>query len=109
MSAIKLFDATVTVTQAGQGQNVEGVVVKRAGFAASIIAAAVAGTTPTFDVTIEHSPDNANWFPLTPAFTQITANGVQSIVIAGPVHRHLRSNIVVGGASPTAALTVFVE
>lgn len=109
MSAIKLFDATVTVSQAGTGQNVEGVVVKRAGFAASIIAAAVAGTTPTFDVTIEHSPNNVNWFPLTPAFTQITANSAQSIAIPGPVHRHLRANIVVGGAGPTAALTLFVE
>jgi len=71
-----------------------------------------AGSSPTLDVTLEYSWDNATWVATTFAFTQVTtstnSNEVKlfSTAAYGP---YLRVKVVVGGtSSPSYDITVKV-
>lgn len=71
---------------------------------------AVSGTTPTLNVKIQHSPDNATWVDLpNGAFPQKTAAGLSELAIKG-FDRYIRAVHDVGGTSPSftaAILAVF--
>ncbi len=57
---------------------------------------AVGGTSPTLDVTIQHSPDNSTWATLGTAFTQKVGAGTERKILTG-VDRFVRAHCVVGG------------
>lgn len=57
---------------------------------------AVAGTTPTLNVAVQHSIDGVNWTDLI-TFTQATGAVVQMPAAATLVNRRLRVNWTIGG------------
>jgi len=68
-----------------------------------LLVSAASGTLPTLDITIEHSPDGTNWYPL---FTipQITAALTQAYHVLGsadPFGQYLRGKYTVGGSGPS--------
>lgn len=74
-----------------------------------LIATTVSGTTPTFDVKIEHSKDGVNFYDLK-SFTQITANGKELIALTAQEQPmdNIRVDVVVTGTDPLADLVVSV-
>ena len=75
------------------------------GFGAVIVATSVTGTSPTFDMKIQHSHDGTNWFDLT-TFTQITTASSEFKAITGEVLKYIRYSLVAGGTTPSANLEV---
>lgn len=74
------------------------------GFIATATAASVGGTNPTFDLKIEHSHDDVDFYDLV-SFTQITVDSTELKVIAANVMKFVRFDLIVGGTdTPTADL-----
>ncbi len=74
-----------------------------------LIATNVSGTTPTFDVKVEHSKDGVNFYDLK-SFTQITANGKELLALTAQEQPmdNVRVDVVVTGTTPLADLVVSV-
>ena len=98
----ELLNATSTVSVTGASVTM---IDNREGFIATITAATVGGTTPTFDAVIEHSDDGVNWYNLT-TFTQITVDSTEVKVITSDVLEFIRYDLVVTGTTPTADLVI---
>ena len=109
MPARQLYSATaVTTTESGTAVDIGDQVTEHAGYRATVIASSFSGT-PTFDLVVEDSPDGTNWFTRA-TFTQLTANGSESIAVSGPVHAgHVRITNTVGGGTPSGDFVVYVE
>lgn len=65
------------------------------------------GTTPTLDVTLEHSPDGSTWSTLG-TFAQKTAVSSEQKVF-GPCHRYVRVKHAITGTGPLFRYTVSGE
>ena len=110
MSARLIFSKVVTATENGVLKDLGAAIQAADGLRATLILSAIGGTSPTFDVTIEDSPGDAVPTVFTRGtFAQLTANGSESIAIAGAVHSKMRARVVAGGTSPTAQVDVWVE
>ena len=68
---------------------------------------AIAGTTPTITVAVEHSPNGTQWSPLG-AFAAATAVGTQRLVRSG-LDRYVRATWTVGGTTPAVTFSVTGE
>ena len=75
------------------------------GFFVSLEATGVGGTTPTFDIAIEHSQDGTSWYALT-SFTQVIADATELKTLTGHVMEYVRYTLTVTGTAPTAILDV---
>lgn len=108
-----LIARDTVVTATGAEDSILVPIMSGLGLALSIEAESVSGTSPTFDVTIQQSPDDmsipdasAVWYTLV-AFTQVTTATTELKTVTTPRFERLRANVTVGGtASPTATLTV---
>ncbi|MFC9088993.1 hypothetical protein [Nocardiopsis dassonvillei] len=69
------------------------------GGVASLHVTAASGTTPTLDVKLQHSVDDAVWVDLA-SFTQATAATSERITVAGTVERYTRASWTIAGTSP---------
>ena len=70
------------------------------GFGAIVVCTSVSGTSPTFDIKVQHSADNVTYADLI-TFTQITAASSEVKVVASgtTVHRYIRVFNTIGGSS----------
>lgn len=68
---------------------------------------AASGTTPTLDVTVQHSPDGSTWATLG-TFAQRTAAGSERKIFSG-VDRYVRANHAIGGTAPSFTFSVSGE
>lgn len=75
------------------------------GAVATLHVTAVSGTSPTLDVTIQHSPDNSTWADLV-SFSQTTASTSERVTVSGSVDRYVRESHTIGGTSPNFTYTV---
>lgn len=95
-----MLNATKTATESGaataMSDNLEG-------FGAVFKASTVTGTSPTYDMKIQHSHNGTDWFDLT-TFTQVTTDGSEYKAITGDVMEYIRYDLTVGGTTPSAAL-----
>jgi len=67
---------------------------------------AISGTSPTLDVTVQHSPDGTTWTDLI-AFTQVSAaHQAERKTVTGSVDQHVRAIWTLGGTNPAATFTV---
>lgn len=96
----------VTALTATETSAVKEIPQNRIGYV-EIIATNVSGTTPTFDISIEHSKDGVNFHALK-SFTQITAASSQLIALADTEQPmdFVRVQSVVGGTTPSADIVV---
>lgn len=97
-----LLNATTTATASGSSVSMGDA---WEGFAFSLVAASTGGTTPTFDMKIQHSDDGTTWFDLT-TFTQLTADGSELKTVTADVMKFIRYDLTVGGTTPTSDLTL---
>lgn len=104
---ITLFDSVATAATENGGWLDVGV---GANLVLTASAANVAGTTPTYDIIIQTSPNNDNTEvrTLATAFTQLTADGSERLSFPC-ADRYVRARVVVGGTTPTADLNVSGE
>lgn len=104
VDSLELLNATKTETENGATvtlqDNIEGMI-----FVADF--ASVGGTTPTFDLKIQHSHDATLWFDLT-SFTQATADTseLKEIAVTAGVMKYIRYVLTVTGTTPTADITL---
>ena len=98
----EILNATVTVS--GTGAAVSAID-NWEGFQAVLVASSVTGTSPTFDVVLEHSHDGTTWFNLT-TFTQVTAATSELKAITGDVMKFIRYDLTAGGTTPSADIEV---
>ena len=98
----ELLNATVTATATGASNTMTD---NLEGFFAVIKVASVTGTSPTFDVTVDHSHNGTDWFTLA-TFTQITGATTEIKTISTHVMEYVRYDMTVGGTTPSAALEV---
>ena len=70
------------------------------GFGAIVVCTSVSGTSPTFDIKVQHSADNVTYAALI-TFTQITAASSEVKVVASgtTVNRYIRVFNTIGGSS----------
>ena len=70
------------------------------GFGAIVVCTSVSGTSPTFDIKVQHSADNVTYADLI-TFTQITAASSEVKVVASgtTVNRYIRVFNTIGGSS----------
>ena len=68
---------------------------------------AVAGTTPSLAVVLEHSPDNTTWSTHS-TFNAVTAAGTQRKVASG-LDRYIRCSWTITGTTPSATFSVAGE
>lgn len=96
---------TITATQNGTGLEVDRPRLVRF----KLTVASIGGTSPTFDVEIQGS-DTSNFSSTVSygRFATHTANGT-FFITAYVYSSFVRARVVVGGTSPTAAVTVVVE
>lgn len=99
---------TLTVTGAGVAIATPYQVTR---WALVLSVAAITGTTPTLDVTVQHSLDGTNWITLR-AFTQLAVAGANSTVhllaaaatdYLNPILPYIRASYVVAGTTPSFA------
>ena len=98
-----LLNATTTATASGSAVKLSD---DMEGFAAVIKASSTGGTSPTFDMKIQHSHNGTDWFDLT-TFTQITADTTEYKAIASEVLEYIRYDLTVGGTTPTSDLELY--
>ena len=104
VNSAELLNETVTASATGTakvlGDNVEGMI-----FVADF--SSVGGSTPTFDLKMQHSHDGALWFDLV-SFTQVTADAseLKEVAITQGVMKYLRYDVVVTGAGATADIVL---
>ncbi len=84
-------------------------------FYSSIELTAIGGTTPSYTVTLQGSPDPedvadgaAVWYAIH-AFAALTANGTEDKKFTGQTFSRMRLSIVITGTDPTAKLHVIIE
>ena len=113
MGARKIYSKTALVASANsRAHNLRDLIDEAGEFVATVQAQNVGGTLPTFDVSLQHSPDGVVWSAFITAaadFTQLDADGSESIKVQGPCHSLVRAAITVGGTAPTADIDVWVE
>lgn len=68
----------------------------------------LSGTSPTVDVSLEHSPDGRVWYALGTALPQFTAPG-NATQVFNDFHGYLRAVVTLGGTSPVASLVVVAD
>lgn len=103
---ISLADvATLAATTTGSSQ--DNTTSSLAGAVAQLHVTAVSGTTPTLDVTIEHSSNGSSWSTVG-TFTQVTAIGSQVLSIAGTVNRYTRAKFTIAGTTPSFTCQVSI-
>jgi hypothetical protein len=66
----------------------------------------VSGTGTTLSVTLQHSPDNTNWFDVGTFASVGTTDAMKEFVIAAPLFRYLRTKITTTGTTPVYNVTV---
>lgn len=96
---------TTTATGAGSGPTFETRSVHTLRLALAV--SAVAGTTPTLTVSLEHSPDGAAWTTHS-AFPAISAAGSARRVFTG-LDRYVRCTWAVTGTTPSFTFVVAGE
>lgn len=107
-----LMDKTAqTATVTGSTLKVAGLTDASAIFAC-LVAANVAGTTPTLDVILEASWDNSNWVASGLAFTQVTTStGSTEVKQFDPAsHKlgpYMRAKATIGGTEPSYTFKVY--
>ena len=94
--------ASVDLTSAAQGSSTA---TRPSGAVGHLHVTAASGTTPTLDVIIQHSTDNATWVDLI-TFTQVTAAGKERIEVTGTVNRYVRAIYTIGGTGPSFTFAV---
>lgn len=110
----RTLQASATKTATGSGSAVCGFG-RYAKFSFELVVSAASGTTPTLDVTVQHSIDGgANWFTLV-AFAQKTAAGselkTESEVEAATAEAYgdcFRVIWTIGGTTPSFTFSVAV-
>lgn len=75
------------------------------GWVANLHVTAVAGTTPSDTVKIQHSADNSTWADLG-TFAAVTAAGSQQITGTGTVNRYVRVVDTISGTTPSITRAV---
>lgn len=103
INSVEMLNATVTETANGAamvfGDNIEGMIF-------TISSANTGGTSPTFDVKIQHSTNGTLWFDLV-SFTQITGDTSELKDVTANILKHLRYVVTVGGTdTPTSDLVL---
>lgn len=96
------------VTTSGATAAVDNAVPSARGWIAQLHVVRARGTTPTLDVTVEHSDDGIAWEPLA-EFAQATGVYTERVVSTGeyePVKRYARASYTIGGTSPQFAFAV---
>lgn len=96
---------TKTATFSGTGLDLKTGTPRR-GMKARLIVTAASGTTPTLDVTIEHSDDNSTFTNLA-TFGQKTATGEDAISFETS-KRYVRATATIGGTTPSFTYKVDV-
>lgn len=73
----------------------------------TLVLGTVDGTTPTLDVTLQHSSDNSS-FSTVYTFAQVTATGnpVSTVVNADELKKYVRAVATIGGTTPSFGLAV---
>lgn len=102
-----LLSPLTAKTATGNGTTQDDAAATTEGWVANLHCTAVAGTTPTNTVKVQHSTDGATWVDLG-TFTQLTAAGAQQLSGAGTVNRYVRTIHTIagtGGPSFTFAVT----
>jgi hypothetical protein len=93
---------TVGGTQAGVGTGFTiDIVSVTSGLVANLHVLSKAGTTPTIDWSIEHSPDNSTWAAIM-TFTQATDKTKERLTYTGAVNQYLRAVRTIGGTGGPA-------
>lgn len=85
-------------TAGGSGSSVDHGSSTSNGAVATLHVTAVSGTSPTLDVTIQHSPDNSTWADLV-SFSQATAPSSERVAVSGSVDRYVRESRTIGGTN----------
>ena len=99
--------AAVTTTTTGTA--VDGTAASSNGGIAHLHVTAASGTTPTCDVTIEHSVNGSTSWATLATFTQVTtAVASQRVTVAAgtSVRRYLRAVVTLGGTTPSYTVAV---
>jgi hypothetical protein len=91
-----------TTTTTGPEQDHGGATTK--GGVAQLHILSVGGSTPTCDVTIEHSTTSGSGFTTLATFAQATANTSERVTIAGTINQYTRLQVTLGGGSPSFTL-----
>lgn len=99
-NSLEMLNATVTASQNGSAITLQD---NYEGFGAVFKASSMTGTSPTYDMKIQHSHNGTDWFDLS-TFAQLTADGSEYKAITGEVMEFVRYVLVVGGTTPSAAL-----
>lgn len=98
--AARVLHALGSETATGTSASVDNSASTANGLSAYLHVTAASGTTPTLDVKVQHSADDATWADLA-TFAQVTsANGYERIAVTGTVNRYIRAQFTLGGTSP---------
>lgn len=95
--------AAVTATDYGGAQN-NGASTSSGGVA-YLQVTAVSGTSPTADVKVRDSADNATYVDLV-SFTQATGRTAERVTVSGTVDQYLKVRYTIGGTDPSFTITV---
>lgn len=91
-----LLSPLTAKTATGNGATQDDAAATTDGWVANLHCTAVAGTTPTNTVKVQHSTDGTTWVDLG-TFTQLTGAGAQQLSGAGIVNRYVRAIHTIGG------------
>ncbi len=100
--AVSLHASGVSEIGSGNTASVDNAVLSANGGVAQLHVTAVAGSTPSCTVKVQHSTDNSTWADLV-TFVAATATGAQRIAVAPgtTVNRYLRATQSISGGSPS--------
>lgn len=95
--------AAVTATDYGGAVN--NAASSASGGVAFLQVTAVSGTSPTLDLKIRDSADNATYVDLL-SFSQFTARGAERQTVSGTVDQYLKARYTIGGTDPSFTITM---
>jgi len=95
--------AAVTATGTGSATNYGSST--SSGGAGTLQVTAASGTSPTADVKIRHSADDATYADLI-TFTQATARTAERKTVTGTVNQYLKVSYTIGGTGPSFTVVV---
>lgn len=98
-SGISLLDHA-SRTSSGDGSSHDSGSSSSDGAVAHLHVTAVSGSSPTLDVTVQHSSDGSTWADLI-TFDQATTTDSQRKTVTGTVDQHLRVTWTIGGTDPS--------
>ena len=101
--------AHAALTATTTGSNVDGGASSANGGVAHLHVTAIAGTTPTLDVVVEHSANGTSGWATVATFSQVTtAVTAQRVVVAAgtTVNRYLRAKATIAGTNPSYTISV---